>query len=145
MSNSASTGPHMSIGPQQHYKLCKPAKDENKAQAQKDKYNFQKWRKSSHDRWYLNLIYTHCQTSDSFCLVFSNQWCLKPANSGRIATILQLATCRNIRTARWQKGQTEKGQFLDVHGCFFSAVVVLFCFHGFSCLFVWAFLYKDIG
>lgn len=64
MCNSASIGPCMNISPQQHYTLCKPAKDENKAQAQKDKYNFQKWRKSSHDRQYLNLIYTHCQTSN---------------------------------------------------------------------------------
>lgn len=124
MCNSASTGPCMSISPQQHYTQCKPAKDENKAQAQKDKYNFQKWRKPSHDRQYLNLIYTHCQTSNSFSLVFSNQRCLKLANSGTIATI-QLATCRNIRTARWQKGQTEKGQCLDVHCCFFSVVAVL--------------------
>lgn len=64
MCNSASIGPCMSISPQQHYTLCKPAKDENKAQAQEDKYNLQKWRKSSHDRQYLNLIYTHCQTSN---------------------------------------------------------------------------------
>lgn len=90
MCNSASIGPCMSISPQQHYTLFKPAKDENKAQVQKDKYNFQKWRKSSHDRQYcqlLNLIYAHCQTTNSFCLAFCNQWCLKPANSGRIATI----------------------------------------------------------
>lgn len=77
--------------------------------------------------------------------MFCNQWCLKPANSGRIATI-QLATCWNIRTARWQKRQTEKGLCLDVlcHFFFGGGVVVLFCLVFMVCLFVWVVLYQDI-
>lgn len=63
---------------------------------------FPKERKSSHDGQYCqlrNIIYTHCQTTNSFCLPFHNQWWLKPANSGKIATI-KLTICWNIRTAR---------------------------------------------
>lgn len=135
MYNSASIDPCMSISPQQHHTPCKPAEDENKAQAQKDKYISQKWRKSSCDRQYcqlLHLIHTHCQTSNSFCLAFCNQWGLKPANSGRIAAI-QLATCWNIRTARWQDRETEKGQCLDV---LCHLLLLLFYFVWFSLFFL---------
>lgn len=54
-----------------------------------------------------------CQTTNSFCLAFPNQQWLKPANSGRRESI-QLTTCWNIRTARWQKRPTEKGSWLNV-------------------------------